>query len=353
MKDRVGILWRDELAAAIHLHLDEIDAIEILIDNYLEADRSRMDAFRALGRQLPLHFHSTGLGPASVERLDERRLGRVARFLDRVAADGWSEHLALVRSAGVEVGHLAPPIRSERVLEGLARNVERAQQVTGLLPALENIAAVARAPGPDVPEVAWTRSCIQGTGSDLLLDLHNLFTNATNFGFDAREALGQLPLERVREVHIAGGRWVGSPGQTRRLDDHRARVPEPVFELLEQLAGLCPQSLTVIVERDANFPPWAELAKELSRARESLAVGRASSPVSARERGPRGPWGHTTPLSELHEPAASPLMEEAELVRLYTDENHLEHWLAQHPGADAVGLRLAASGFLAKRSHRQ
>ena len=38
----------------------------------------------------------------------------------------------------------------------------------------------------------------------LLLDLHNLYANAVNFGQDAEQSLLRLPLARVAAVHLSG-----------------------------------------------------------------------------------------------------------------------------------------------------
>ncbi len=97
-----------------------------------------------------------------------------------------------------------------------------------------------------------------------------------NFGFDARAALARLPLSRVRFVHLAGGAWIGAHnGERRRLDDHRHDVPPSVFALLTDLAARAPHPLTVVLERDGNYPPIEHLLGDLDRARDVLAVGRA------------------------------------------------------------------------------
>lgn len=133
-------------------------------------------------------------------------------------------------------------------------------------------------PGSDRDEPAWLTDAIVVTGCDLLLDLHNLHVNALNFGFDAHAALGRLPLSRVHLVHLAGGRWIAAPAGGRRLlDDHRHDVPDPVFDLLTGLAARVPHPLTVILERDGDYPALSRLLAELDRARAALAHGRAEA----------------------------------------------------------------------------
>jgi uncharacterized protein (UPF0276 family) len=52
-------------------------------------------------------------------------------------------------------------------------------------------------------------------------------------------------------------------------------VPDAVYALLESLAERARLPLTVILERDGEYPAMAALLDELDRARRALAAGRA------------------------------------------------------------------------------
>jgi len=76
------------------------------------------------------------------------------------------------------------------------------------------------------------------SGCRRLLDLHNLYCNALNFGFAPKSALTRIPLDRVLEIHIAGGSWC----EGFYMDGHNGRVPGPVWELLELALSRAPGS---------------------------------------------------------------------------------------------------------------
>jgi uncharacterized protein len=275
-RDRVGLGWRPELAAGILGHLDRIDVVEVIADDWVGAGRRALRALRTLATQVPVVLHGVSLGLASAEPVDGRRLDGLARVVGAVEPEAWSEHLAFVRGGGLEIGHLAAPPRRAATLDGLAANVARARAVVGTAPALENVATLIDPPGSDRDEPAWLAGAVAVTGSALLLDLHNLHANARNFGFDAAAALARLPLARVGMVHLAGGHWITAhDGQRRLLDDHRHDVPDPVWALLAELAARAPQPLTVLLERDGDYPALDRLLAELDRARAALARGRA------------------------------------------------------------------------------
>ena len=270
MVDRVGIGWRRLLAAGIVANLDHIDAVELIADDYFDARRADLRALRTLAAQVPILLHGVSLGLASASPVATRPLERMARLVDDLRPERWSEHLAFVRGGGLEIGHLAAPPRTAATVEGACRNAERARRVVGTSPELENIATLIDPPGSALDEASWISAIMAGSGCDLLLDLHNLYANALNFGGDPVTALDRLPLDRVATIHIAGGRWT----RGRLLDDHLHAVPAPVYEMLTEVARRSSRPLTVILERDGRFPPFEMLLDEMRRAREALHRGR-------------------------------------------------------------------------------
>ena len=191
----------------------------------------------------------------------------------------WSEHLAFVRAGDVEIGHLAAPPRTRETIEGAVRNLERARAVVGSLPLCENIATLIDPPGSTCDEATWLTAVLEQSGAPLLLDLHNLHANARNFGYDPLALIARLDLSRLGAVHIAGGRLIPAhgrehEGEMRILDDHLHDVPDPVYELLTEVAARAPGPLTVILERDGRYPPMAELLAQLDAARAALERGR-------------------------------------------------------------------------------
>ena len=276
MRDRVGLGWRPELAAGILANLHRVDVVEVIAEDWLGTSRTRRRALRTLSVQVPVTLHGVGLGLASSVPVDDARLDALARLVGEAEPESWSEHLAFVRGGGVEIGHLAAPPRSAATIDGAARNLERAAAIVGSAPLVENVATLVEPPGSDRDEASWISGIVEAAGAPLLLDLHNLHANATNFGFDALAFLDRIPLERVEHVHLAGGRWVrSSTGSRRLIDDHLHDVPDVVLALLEELASRAPGALTVLVERDGRYPPIERLLDELDSARSAIARGRA------------------------------------------------------------------------------
>jgi uncharacterized protein (UPF0276 family) len=60
--DQVGIGWRAPLAASIFTHLDGIDIVEIIAEDYFSASARILRSMRSLARQVPLAVHGVALG---------------------------------------------------------------------------------------------------------------------------------------------------------------------------------------------------------------------------------------------------------------------------------------------------
>ncbi|HEX5833587.1 MAG TPA: DUF692 domain-containing protein [Pyrinomonadaceae bacterium] len=273
--DRFGLGWRPLLAAGILANLERIDIVEVIADDYFRASRPERRALRTLAAQTPITLHGVSLGLASAVPVEPRRLNDMARLCDEVSPRFWSEHLAFVRGGGIELGHLAAPPRTEATIAGTIANLSRAKQIVGVAPQVENVATLIDPPGSDRDEASWLSAIVRNSESTILLDLHNLYANALNFNFDAHDFLARIPAERISTIHLAGGKWIGRHGAERLLDDHLHDVPDPVYDLLEAIAARAPQPLTVIIERDGNFPAIESLLAQLDRARQAVARGRA------------------------------------------------------------------------------
>jgi len=281
VRDRFGLGWRPKLALGILSNLDRIDVVEVIADDYFRAPHRERRALRTLSAQTPVTLHGVTLGLASSVPVEVKRLDQIARLCADVGPVSWSEHLAFVRGGGIEIGHLAAPPRCAATIDGAIANLRRARAIAGIAPQVENVATLIDPPGSDRDEATWVSEIIRNSDSHLLLDLHNLHANALNFNFDPLDFISRMPAERISAVHLAGGKWIGRHEAPRLLDDHLHDVPDPVYDLLEEVAARTPQALTVIIERDGKFPPIESLLDQLDRARAAVARGRQRARVLA------------------------------------------------------------------------
>jgi len=74
-RDQVGLGWRAPLSASIFTHLDAIDVVEVIADDYFNASARVLRSLRSLAREVPMAVHGVALGLASVVRSTWRSSG--------------------------------------------------------------------------------------------------------------------------------------------------------------------------------------------------------------------------------------------------------------------------------------
>ena len=366
IKDRFGLTWHPSIVGGVLTHLDRIDLVEVIPEGPFLDSRPARQALRRLARTLPVSIHGVSLGLATVAPIDRNRVERLARLVGEVEPESWSEHLAFVRANGIELGHLAAAPRTALSVEAVAEHVEQARTAIGTYPSLENVATPIDPPGSDRSELAWLLDVFDATPASLLLDLHNLYANGTNFGVDPAAVLRACPADRIRTIHIAGGVNVHAGSETRVVDDHLHDVPDPVYDLLEIVGERVPHPVDVVLERDGAFPSLDVLLGQLDRARDALTRGRARAQQALRA---RQDWLQSAVRRATaidRRDLTDSLRLEALLARVYTDDQARARFVAapvqeaihaglspdaagsMHP-IDETGLRLAAASFAHKR----
>lgn len=272
-----GLSFRPAWRWDVVRHRDTLGAVEFIPDDV--AGPAALQDLKYLQQAVPVLLHGIGLSIGSAEGLDPVRLERLAEVAEAVRPPWFSEHIAFTRAGGIEIGHLMPLPFNREAVETVARNVAALRRAlpAGMPIALENIAYRFTLPGSDMTEEEFVRAVVEEADVHLLLDLENVHANAANHGYDPIAYLEGLPLDRVLEVHLAGGFW--KDGEY--ADSHTRPVPEESWALLEWLAPRTPVR-AVIVERDDDLPPFEELLAEVGRAREILDASRRAAAGAGR-----------------------------------------------------------------------
>ncbi|ACY14134.1 DUF692 domain-containing protein [Haliangium ochraceum] len=221
---------------------------------------------------LPLVVHGLGLSIGSAQGWNQAYLTLLDSVHEQRRFLWHSEHLGFLlteRADGRELntGIPLPLPFTEESLALLASRGAALQERYGVPFLLENLSYYL----PELPaedgrdEVAFLNDFSERSGCGLLFDLYNFHCNAVNLGFDAHEALTRVRLDRIVQVHVAGG--MSHDGFL--MDVHSEAVPEPVWELLEWLVPRAPQLAGVSYEllEEAKLSP-AAVRHQLERARD-------------------------------------------------------------------------------------
>lgn len=253
----------------------DFDFLECAPENWLGVGGRLGDALTELSNKTPLICHGLSLSLGGTEALDETFLVRLRRFLEQHRVPIYSEHLSYCSDDG-QLYDLMPIPFTEAAVKNVSARIRQTQDILGRRIAVENVSYYA-APYQAMAEIDFLNAVLAEADCDLLLDVNNIYVNAINHGYDASEFLARVPGERIAYIHIAG-HYDEAPDL--KVDTHGAAVKDTVWALLDeayQRFGVHP----TLLERDFNFPPFAQLLGELEQIRSAQARCIATTPRHA------------------------------------------------------------------------
>jgi len=292
MLEGIGLGLRQPIASDLFaLAPPSLKWLELHPENYLARGGRYATLLRQARERFPLLTHGLSMGFGSLTPFDPDYLRQLRALVHELGCPWHSDHLCFASVDGVYLHDLLPLPRNLESIKLVVQRIAEAQDALGVPIAVEHISYYATPPGNELDEVDHLCAILERADARLLLDVNNVFVNAMNHGFDPRAFIDRLPLERVVQLHVAG-HHVRADGL--RIDTHAEPVCEEVFALFAYTMNKLARPLPVLLERDEQFPVFAELVGEIERLD---AIYRAAlSPLRSASSGsePR-PHGHVEP----------------------------------------------------------
>ncbi|MGL4474690.1 MAG: HvfB family MNIO-type RiPP peptide maturase [Shewanella sp.] len=253
-----GLGLRREMLTEFCLSLPSaIDFLEVAPENWMTLGGKFGKQFRALTERHRFFCHGLSLSVGGPSPVDIEFVKGVKAFLDLHNIECYSEHLSYCSGAGHLYDLMPIPFTSEAVTH-VAQRVKLIQDVLERPLILENVSFYA-APGAQMTEQEFVCQVLEEADCGLLLDVNNIYVNATNHGYNAQAFLAAMPTSRIRYLHVAGHYRQDAD---LIIDTHGADINAPVWQLLAQcyaIHGVFP----TLLERDFNLPATCELVAEI------------------------------------------------------------------------------------------
>lgn len=234
--------------------------LEISPENYMHRGGKAPRRLAKIAERFDIITHGLMMSLGGSDPFDDEYFAQLRGFLDRHAAPWHSDHLCWSGLDGALLHDLLPVPFTSRAAKRVAERVIEARDRLGRPMAVENISWYLHAGAPQKDEPEFVTEVLERADCMLMLDVNNVFVNASNHGFDPFEWLKKIPLERVIQLHIAGHElW----DDTLIVDTHGAEAKTEVQDMLAwviERVGPKP----VVLERDSNIPPLSELLDEVA-----------------------------------------------------------------------------------------
>jgi uncharacterized protein (UPF0276 family) len=239
----------------------DVDFVEVISENFMVAGGQPRHILRQVRQRHPVALHGVSMSIGSADGLNPDYLRRLKALADEIEPLFVSDHLSWSRIGGFNSHDLLPLPYTREALDIVCANIALAQDTLGRSMLFENPSSYLAFDGA-MTEWEFLAQMCKRTGCELILDVNNVFVNASNHGFDPLAFLAGMPAARVRQVHLAGH----SRGSGMLIDTHDSAVGADVWKLYARAVSLVGPVATMI-ERDDQIPPLAALLDELAIAR--------------------------------------------------------------------------------------
>ena len=286
MLQGAGLGYRRDLADDF-LNLSSNNAIqfmEVAPENWIKMGGAARYKFDQAAERYPLAVHGLSLSLGGQAPLDRELLKNTKALMTQYNSTFFSEHLSYCECEG-HLYDLLPMPFTEEAVKHVAQRIRYVQDFLGLQISLENTSYYLHSPTSTMNEVEFLNAIAQEADCGIHLDVNNIYVNGINHGLlDPYVFLDQVDVKRVNYIHIAGHDEEHSAAQVVEdlegesfnkikgayrhlpellIDTHGEAVKGTVWDLLEYAYQRLPVIPPTLLERDFNFPPFAELYAEV------------------------------------------------------------------------------------------
>mgnify|MGYP002742481906 FL=1 len=286
MLQGAGLGYRRDLADDF-LNLSSNNAIqfmEVAPENWVKMGGAARYKFDQAAERYPLAVHGLSLSLGGQAPLDRELLKNTKALMIQYNSTFFSEHLSYCECEG-HLYDLLPMPFTEEAVKHVAQRIRYVQDFLELQISLENTSYYLHSPTSTMNEVEFLNAIAQEADCGIHLDVNNIYVNGVNHGLlDPYVFLDQVDVKRVNYIHIAGHDEEHSAAQVVEdlegesfnkikgayrhlpellIDTHGEAVKGTVWDLLEYAYQRLPVIPPTLLERDFNFPPFAELYAEV------------------------------------------------------------------------------------------
>lgn len=210
------------------------------------------DALAWVTRGWPTTYHFLDINLDEPADFDARWLEQVHTLVNVLHPAWMCGDAGLWHFGRRERGHmlLLPPVLSDASASAMAEGIVRLREATGLEVFPEN------PPGSvyvgDLHLLDFFGRVCERADTGMLLDAAHLAIYQHAMGFDAVTGLDGFSLDRIVEMHIAGGVETTSNGFAFVEDTHTTKVLTPTWQIVEAVAPRAQNLRAVVFECERN-----------------------------------------------------------------------------------------------------
>ncbi len=240
----------------------KMDWFEAVSENYMDTGGRPLAVLEKVRQHYPVALHGTALSIGSMDPPSENYLKRLKTLIERINPFIVSDHLCWSGVNGEALHDLLPLPFTEEAIDHVVRHVDEVQNFLGRRILMENVSTYLTYRHSVMPEWEFLTEVAKRSGCGILIDVNNIYVNATNHRFDPLEYLDAIPGEYVGQIHLAGHTDMGKF----LFDTHSGRVIPPVWDLYREALKRWGR-ISTLIEWDEHIPEYSELEDEVEKTR--------------------------------------------------------------------------------------
>lgn len=239
-----------------------MDFFEVISENFMVAGGKPRYHLSAVRESYRVVQHGVSMSIGGPTAPDQDYLRSLKGLVDETQTPWLSDHFCWCGVPGANLHDLLPLPYTEEVVRLVSERAKRVQDYLGVRLALENTSSYMSYTSSTMPEWEFVSRIVEAADIGLMYDVNNVYVSAYNHGFDPYEFVGNVPHERIVQIHLAGhtnlGKYV--------IDTHSGHVIDPVWDLYRETIELA-GSVSTLIEWDDQIPEFSVLQAEADKAR--------------------------------------------------------------------------------------
>ena len=275
----VGITFFPDIAAYLTNNQDLIDVLLIEPQTFwyhafsknipYQMNMKLFENIKRLPYKKIVHGVSNPIGGSSLP--DASQIPLFVQTINDLNVPWASEHLSFNKFQGLDgyynTGFLLPPRQTSDGVEYAVQSIVTLSRQLPVPLAIETGVNYLKPRSDEMSDGEFVSRVVESADCGIILDMHNIWTNELNGRQTVNNYLDDLPIERIWELHLAGG----DEEDGYWLDAHSGRIPTPLIDITRSIIPHLPNLHAIIFELYPtyfsynNYEAISEQLKELRK----------------------------------------------------------------------------------------
>lgn len=239
--------------------------LEVHSENYFGEGGRPLHFLETIRRDYPVSLHGVSLSIGSADDLNWQYLKQLKELITRIDPCLVSDHLSWSSIDGHYLHDLLPLPYNDEAIQHVVSRIQQVQEFLNRQILIENVSTYIQYPESCMPEWEFLKAVATQSGCGILLDINNVYVNATNLHYNPQHFISAIPGKLVQEIHLAGFSSLMIDEKEILIDSHNKPVMPAVWDLYRYAIQMLGRKPTII-EWDTDLPSLDTLCLEAYRA---------------------------------------------------------------------------------------